>query len=204
MKPIYYILACCLLVFSSCGKMDSLSQFSKRKYLQKSPNQKVKEQEYAQNEPIHEMYASAEMQPSEFMLEEIPELDDGELVFQKENKAISSPILKETPNYIPERKKFNLFTLSGATLYSGLIASVYLIDVVGVMSNPITATMRIIGISVALVGFILVTIGFVKSRKKPDKYKGRKLSFWLFLGSIIAVLAFSSVMLFWMITLGTI
>ena len=71
MNKAIYLLLVISVGLTSCGKMDSLSSFSKRKYLKKAPKQKAVEQVY--DEPV--TYASTELEYSDYVLEEIPEVD---------------------------------------------------------------------------------------------------------------------------------
>ena len=72
MKPIHYILICCLLGLSSCGQLDNLAQFNKRKYHKKPPKQRVVGQVIT---PEADIYASTDITPEAYVLEEIPEID---------------------------------------------------------------------------------------------------------------------------------
>jgi hypothetical protein len=73
MKAIYYILILSILGLASCGEMDNLSSFSKRKYLKKAPKQKaVKEKktiEYKYKEE-QELYAGSELAPEAYLVQE--------------------------------------------------------------------------------------------------------------------------------------
>ena len=192
-----------MLGLIGCGEMDSLSQFSKRKYLQKTPKQKTIDLAAVEKE----VYASADLTPVAYILEEMPEVDDGRIILEQPNKRIEkrfkpvlrSPKVKNSSFYIPKDKKFNLFTLGGLSLYSGLAVSAYLISMKDVI---ISSTTRIIGVSVLIIGFIMVTIGFIKAIKNPNKYKGRKFSKGLFLASLIAIAVVLSGALFFFLLYG--
>lgn len=76
-KPIHYILICCLLGLAGCSQSDSLSNFSKRKYLKKAPKQRAVEQVYKEDPTI---YAATELSISDYVLEEIPAIDEEPVV----------------------------------------------------------------------------------------------------------------------------
>ena len=72
MNPIYYLLICCFLGLFGCTNSDVLSNFTKRKYLKKTPKQITVEQTCCEQVA----YAGKELEYIDYVLEEIPEVDD--------------------------------------------------------------------------------------------------------------------------------
>ena len=85
MKKANYLLITLIIGLTSCGKMDSLSQFSKRKYLKKPTNQKAIKQAVI---GTHESFASTKITHKSIFLEESPVND-----YEKEVEIIKE-ILK--------------------------------------------------------------------------------------------------------------
>jgi hypothetical protein len=72
MKIIYYFLIASLVVLTGCGEIDSLSQFSKRKYLKKGPKQNAIEQVI---QPELETFAGSELTPESFVKNGTPQFE---------------------------------------------------------------------------------------------------------------------------------
>jgi hypothetical protein len=89
MKNLIYLILVLSIGLTSCGKLDNLTAFSKRKYLKKPSRQKTIEQVYPSENAV---YADVELDDADYVLEEIPEIDYTETSF--------------TPTVISERTVF--------------------------------------------------------------------------------------------------
>ena len=197
MKPIHYILTCCLLGLVSCGDMDSLSQFSKRKYLKKAPKQKAVEQVI---QPKLEAYAGIEMTPEAFVLREIPEIDDKGMKLLEEPISSKTDVIKAYPiaykefKPVPEDtdesnggdRKPNWLGLAGFS--SSLLG---IIIPMALYTSARTFSFVYLGISAVLIlaGLILTSIAISQIRKKPQGYNLTGLAWSGFFISL-AVLTF--------------
>lgn len=77
----------------SCGEMNSLSSFSKRKYLKKTPKQKAVEKII---QPEAEIYSSNELTPEVYLLDEIPEQDDEQKLEESSDLIVPKEVSSTT------------------------------------------------------------------------------------------------------------
>ena len=92
--------------------MDSLSQFSKRKYLKKQPKQESVEQ-ICQEEPT--VYAGTELNSKDYILEQIPEIDVEKAIdyYSTDSLAYNDTIITKSGEVIVCK----ISSISGPTIF---------------------------------------------------------------------------------------
>lgn len=197
----------------SCGSSNnSLSQFSKRKYLKKfKPSKRIKEEPlntyaFEQKEASEALFATKEVESEHFVLEEIEEIDS-EILIPKAHHKIAQ-IKRELPKrgYQPIAKYATIDSLSDEDkpakkakrkLHPWSVATIVTFGLVLLLTGiyfvieKFLLFFALIFLMLLVINWAIGTIALVKINKFPKKYKGRG---WSFIAIVLGII--SSLLLF--------
>ena len=206
MKKLIFLLIVSSFLISCGSSNNSLSQFSKRKYLKKYKSAKrVKDDPintYAikPKETPKTLYAAEEIQPKHFVLKEVEANDFSELVLPQTQQSIplkrgstesipkheNKTILKAEKE-IPIKRKLHPWSIATIVTFGLVLLSAGIYFVI----EKFLIFFVFIFLLLLIINWAIGTIALIKINKFPKKYKGRGWSaIAITLGVISSLLLF--------------
>ncbi|MDG1477307.1 MAG: hypothetical protein P8Q14_09180 [Vicingaceae bacterium] len=186
-KIIFFLIVSTFLI--SCGSQNNtLSQFSKRKYLKKyKPSKKVKDDPintyaFEQKEATEAVYAAKEVQPKRFVLNEIEEDDYAELILPQKQYVVplqrrkfpsisklKNKFVLEDEKEVPAKRKLHSWTIVTISLLVSALLSLSLVFYAENIFIYIVFGFPLLILFSAAAGITALN----KIKKSPEKYWGR-------------------------------
>lgn len=207
MKKVLFLLIVSSVLISCGSQNNTLSQFSKRKYLKKyKPSKRVKDDPintytFEQEEAHEAIYAAKEIQPEHFVVNEIEAEGLSELILPQAQQIIplkrkgmqhfskpKSKFIIDNDKLVPLKRKLHPWSIVSIALQGILILdfiTFLIIDTTSVVIAFSLTNVLLVCFGALLIGFVTGIISLNKIKKNPEKYWGKG---WSIVSVILGIL----------------